>query len=106
MSVPAEAMGRRPRGDKVRGTLFYILLLISVAVGFILLFTLLADVLQKGVGYLDPTFFTQPSSSNPQNAGARPAILGTIYLMILLLVMVIALNGLAIIIRNKFTPTR
>ena len=92
MSVPAEAMGRRPRGDKVRGTLFYILLLISVAVGFILLFTLLADVLQKGVGYLDPTFFTQPSSSNPENAGARPAILGTIYLMILLLVMVVPIG--------------
>ena len=92
MSVPAEAMGRRPRGDKVRGTLFYILLLISVAVGFILLFTLLADVLQKGVGYLDATFFTQPSSSNPQNAGARPAILGTIYLMILLLVMVVPIG--------------
>ena len=92
MSVPAEAMGRGPRGDKVRGTLFYILLLISVAVGFILLFVLLADVLQKGVGYLDPTFFTQPSSSNPQNAGARPAILGTIYLMILLLVMVVPIG--------------
>ena len=92
MSVPAEAMGRGPRGDKVRGTLFYILLLISVAVGFILLFVLLADVLQKGVGYLDETFFTQPSSSNPQNAGARPAILGTIYLMILLLVMVVPIG--------------
>jgi phosphate transport system permease protein len=92
MSVPAEAMGRRPRGDKVRGTLFYILLLISVAVGFILLFVLLADVVQKGVGYLDETFFTQPSSSNPQNAGARPAILGTIYLMILLLVMVVPIG--------------
>jgi phosphate transport system permease protein len=67
-------------------------LLFSVAVGFILLFTLLADVIQKGVGYLDPTFFTEPSSSNPQSAGARPAILGTIYLMILLLVMVVPIG--------------
>jgi phosphate transport system permease protein len=92
MSVPAASIGSRPRGDKVRGTLFYILLLISVAVGFIHLFTLLADVVQKGVGYLDETFFTQPSSSNPQNAGARPAILGTIYLMILLLVMVVPIG--------------
>jgi phosphate transport system permease protein len=92
MSARTEALGRRPRGDKVRGTLFYIVLLISVAVGFILLFTLLADVVQKGVGYLDPTFFTEPSSSNPQNAGARPAIIGTIYLMILLLVMVVPIG--------------
>ncbi len=92
MSVPAATIGRRPRGDKVRGTLFYIVLLISVAVGFILLFTLLIDVFQRGVGYLDETFFTQPSSSNPENAGARPAILGTIYLMILLLVMVVPIG--------------
>jgi phosphate transport system permease protein len=92
MSVPTAAIGSRPRGDRVRGTLFYILLLISVAVGFILLFTLLGDVLQKGVAYLDPTFFTQPSSSNPDSAGARPAILGTIYLMLLLLVMVVPIG--------------
>jgi phosphate transport system permease protein len=92
VSVPAATIGRRPRGDKVRGTLFYIVLLISVAVGFILLFTLLIDVFQRGVGYLDETFFTQPSSSNPENAGARPAILGTIYLMILLLVMVVPIG--------------
>jgi phosphate transport system permease protein len=82
-------IGRRPRGDKVRGTLFYALLLVSVSVGFVLLFTLLADVVQKGVAYLDPVFFTEPSSTNPDNAGARPAILGTIYLMLLLLVMVV-----------------
>jgi phosphate transport system permease protein len=89
MSVPAATIGRRPRGDKVRGALFYALLLVSVSVGFILLFTLLADVVQKGVAYLDPVFFTEPSSTNPDNAGARPAILGTIYLMLLLLVMVV-----------------
>jgi phosphate transport system permease protein len=92
MSVRTAALGSRPRGDKVRGTLFYILLLVSVAVGFILLFTLLADVVQKGVAYLDPVFFTEPSSSNPDNAGARPAILGTIYLMLLLLGMVVPIG--------------
>jgi phosphate transport system permease protein len=90
-SVPA-AIGRRPRGDKVRGTIFYVILLVSVTIGFVLLFTLLADVIQKGVGYLDPTFFTEPSSTNPANAGARPAILGTIYLMVLLLVLVVPIG--------------
>ena len=92
MSVPAEAMGRRPRGDKVRGTLFYILLLISVAVGFILLFTLLADMHAEGRRVPRPDVLHEPSSSNPQNAGARPAILGTIYLMVLLLVMVVPIG--------------
>lgn len=86
-------IGRRPRGDKVRGTAFYAVLLVSVSVGFILLGTLLVDVLQKGIGYLDPILFTEPNNpTNPQEAGARPAILGTIYLMLLLLVMVVPLG--------------
>ena len=58
MSVPEAALGPGPRGAKIRGTLFYVVLLISVSVGFILLFTLVIDVLQKGIGYLDPVFFT------------------------------------------------
>jgi phosphate transport system permease protein len=92
MSVRAAAIGERPRGDKIRGTAFYVLLLVSVSVGFILLFTLVGDVIQKGVGYLDPTLFTEPSSSDPNKAGARPAIIGTIYMMILLLVFVVPIG--------------
>jgi len=92
VSTPAAAIGRRPRGDKIRGRAFYALLLVSISVGFLLLGTLIVDVLQKGVGYLDPTLFTEPSSTNPNRAGARPAILGTIYMMILLLVFVVPLG--------------
>jgi phosphate transport system permease protein len=90
--VPAAVIGKRPRGDKVRGRAFYALLLVSISVGFLLLGTLIVDVLQKGVGYLDPTLFTEPSSTNPDKAGARPAILGTIYMMLLLLVFVVPLG--------------
>jgi phosphate transport system permease protein len=92
MSAPEAALGPGPRGAKVRGTLFYVLLLVSVSIGFILLFTLIVDVVQKGIGYLDPIFFTEPNSTNPENAGAGPAIRGTIYLMVLLLVMVVPIG--------------
>ncbi len=92
MSAPAAALGRRPKGDKVRGTAFYVLLLVSISIGFILLFTLLADVLQKGIPYLDATLFTEPSSTDPSKAGARPAIIGTIYMMVLLLVFVVPIG--------------
>jgi len=90
--VPAAVIGKRPRGDKIRGRAFYALLLVSISVGFLLLGTLIVDVLQKGVGYLDPILFTEPSSTNPEKAGARPAILGTIYMMLLLLVFVVPLG--------------
>jgi phosphate transport system permease protein len=89
VSAPAAAVGRRPRGDKIRGRAFYVVLLASVSVGFLLLGTLIFDVLQKGIGYLDPILFTDPNSTNPDKAGAGPAIRGTIYMMVLLLVMVV-----------------
>ena len=85
MSVPAEALGRRSQGDRVRGTAFYVLLLVAVTIGFILLGVLLVDVLRKGIGYVDLTLLNEPNSSDPNKAGAGPAIRGTIYMMVLLL---------------------
>jgi phosphate transport system permease protein len=92
VAVSPATLGPRPRGDKVRGTLFYILLLVAVFVGFLLLGTLIVDVLRKGIGYLDVTLLTEPNSNDPQKAGAGPAIRGTIYLMLLLIVMVVPLG--------------
>ena len=70
MSAPAAVIGKRARGDKVRGTLFYVLLLVSVSVGFVLLGTLIVDVIRKGIGYVDPVLFTEPTSTDPERAGA------------------------------------
>jgi phosphate transport system permease protein len=89
MSARAEALGRRSAGDRVRGTAFYILLLVAVTVGFLLLGILLADVFRKGIGYVDGTLLNEPNSSDPNKAGAGPAIRGTIYMMVLLLGMVV-----------------
>ena len=107
MSVMPGAIGRRPRGDKLRGRAFYVLLLVSISVGFLLLGTLIVDVVQKGAGYLDPILFTEPSSTNPDRAGARPAILGTIYMMVLLLVFVVPLGvGTAIYLEEYANRAR
>ena len=92
MSAPAGTIGRQPPGAKVHGTTFYVLLLVCVSVGFVLLGALLVDVLQKGIGYLDPVLLTEPNSTNPARAGAGPAILGTIYMMLLLLVIVVPIG--------------
>ena len=91
MSVP-EALGRRSHGDQVRGTLFYVLLLVAVMVGFIMLGILLVDVFRKGIGYVDLTLLNEPNSSDPNKAGAGPAIRGTIYMMILLLLFVVPIG--------------
>jgi phosphate transport system permease protein len=90
MSVAA--MGKAPRGDKLRGWAFYVLLLVSVSVGFLLLGVLLIDVFRKGIGYVDPTLLNEPNSTDPQKAGAGPAIRGTIYMMVILLFTVVPIG--------------
>jgi phosphate transport system permease protein len=77
---------------RVRGGLFHAALLFSVAIGLVLLGTLLVDVLRKGIPFVDGVLLTSPPSSDPDRAGARPAILGTIELMALLLVMAVPLG--------------
>jgi phosphate transport system permease protein len=77
---------------RVRGGLFHAALLFSVAIGLVLLSTLLVDVLRKGIPFVDGVLLTSPPSSDPDRAGARPAILGTIELMALLLVMAVPLG--------------
>jgi phosphate transport system permease protein len=83
-SPGVEVQGNRPRGVW-RGRIFVGFLLLSLAIGFVTLGTLVIQVLIKGIAWVDPTLLTNPPSSNPEIAGARPAILATLYLGIMLI---------------------
>ena len=92
MSTAAVSLGRRACRERARGGAFSALLFLSVTVGFVLLATLVVDVLRKGIPYVDGVLFTSPPSADPDRAGARPAILGTVYMMGLLLLMTVPLG--------------
>jgi phosphate transport system permease protein len=107
--VSAEGLGlrSRSRGDSVRGVAFQALLLFSLAIGFVTLGVLLVDVLQRGLPYLDLALLTNPPSTDPQIAGARPAILATIYMMGILLVTVLPIGvGTAIYLEEYANKER
>ena len=53
--------------------LFVAFLVLSLLTGFVMLGALLVDVFQKGVRELSWAFLTNPPSSLPSRAGARPA---------------------------------
>jgi phosphate transport system permease protein len=76
----------------LKSGLFKLALLISLGVGFLMLGVLLLDVFSDGWGYLDGTLLTQPPSTDPQQAGARPAILATLYLGGLLLLFTVPIG--------------
>jgi phosphate transport system permease protein len=92
VNVQAFDLRSHDRGGRLRGWIFRLFLYLSVLIGFVLLGTLLVDVFQKGIAYLDPLLFTEPPSASPERAGARPAILGTIYMMIMLIMFIVPLG--------------
>lgn len=68
-----------------RGRAFHAFLLFSIAIGFVLLITLLVDVALDGIPQLTWHFLTSAPSTLPERAGLRVAILATIYLGLLLI---------------------
>jgi phosphate transport system permease protein len=92
MSVAsAHLRGGRPRG-LWKGRLFKAYLYFSLFIGFATLGALLLKVLIEGWRWVDPVLFFEPPSSDPQIAGAEPAILATIFLGILLLLFTVPLG--------------
>ncbi|MDQ3857793.1 MAG: phosphate ABC transporter permease PstA [Actinomycetota bacterium] len=92
MSTDLAPIGRRASGDRARGAAFQAALLFSLTVGFVLLGVLLVDVLRRGIPFADGVLLGNPPSADPDRAGARPAILGTVYMMGLLLLMAVPLG--------------
>jgi phosphate transport system permease protein len=76
----------------LKGGLFKLALLFSLGVGFVMLGTLLVDVFKDGLPYLDKTLLTNPPSTDPEIAGARPAIIATLYIGALLLLFTVPIG--------------
>lgn len=72
---------------KVRARIFQALMIFSLAVSMGVLIWLLVGTFIKGVPALNEKLFTGPPSSLPEEAGARPAILATLYIAVLVLLM-------------------
>jgi phosphate transport system permease protein len=76
-------------GKALRENGFRTFLYVSVAVGVIALGALLVQVLTDGLGFVDSVLLFNAPSSNPDKAGARPAILATIWLLGLVFLMAV-----------------
>ena len=90
--VRVTTVSLKRRGRDIKGAAFKGVLLLSLIVGFVTLVTLLVDVVRKGWQYVDKTLFTNPPSIDPAIAGARPAILATIYLGLMVIVFTVPIG--------------
>jgi phosphate transport system permease protein len=91
----------------LKGGLFKGMLLFSLGVGFLMLAILVVTVLRDGLPYLDLALLTNPPSSDPEIAGARPAILATLYMGVLLLLFVVPIGvGTAVYLEEYADKSR
>jgi phosphate transport system permease protein len=83
------------------------MLLFSLSIGFLMLAILVVTVLSDGLPYLDLALLTNPPSSDPEIAGARPAILATLYMGVLLLLFVVPIGvGTAVYLEEYADKSR
>jgi phosphate transport system permease protein len=91
----------------MKQAIFRAALLLSLAVAFVTLGALLYTVFRDGAGQLGERLLTGYNSSDPHQAGARPAILATIEMGLLLLAFVVPIGvGTAIYLEEYASKDR
>lgn len=103
-----EGLRSQPRGDKWRGSLFFALLLFALVVALLGLVALIVQSAIKGGPALSLELFTNgPSTLFPEDAGFRPAIIGSIYLILGVMVLIVPLGiGAAVYLEEYADNTR
>ncbi|MGZ5335676.1 MAG: phosphate ABC transporter permease PstA [Solirubrobacterales bacterium] len=86
-------LSEQPRGDVWRGNLFFAVLLLGVGIAMMGLVALIVQSTVKGWPAFGTDLITNPPSSvNPETAGFRPAIVGSLYLMVGVILLIVPLG--------------
>jgi len=90
--VTAEVLSTQPRKDVIRNTIFASLLFLAIAIALAGLCVLVGKNLVDGWSRLNLDLITQNNSSNPAEAGLRNAIIGTLWIMLFVIGMLVPLG--------------
>ncbi len=101
-AVNRQLAGRRNRS--LTATIFLLYLLLSTAIGLIALAVLLVTILQDGLPYLDVMLFENAPSANPDRAGARPAIIASVLVAVVLLATALPIAIGTAVYLEEFAP--
>ncbi len=107
--VDKEIVAKKMPSRIIRNQVFKGLFFLSTLFGLLVLGVLFYRIITQGIGYLDLDFFQNFASRRPENAGIKAAIIGTIWLMVVVAPVSLILGvGTAIYLeeyakKNKFT---
>lgn len=104
-----ELISKNIKKRKIRDKILKAITIAATLVGVFFLLALLIQIFSKGFRYLNWDFITGYPSSRPSKAGIAPAIVGSVYILVLTAVIAIPLGiGTAVYLElyakpNKFT---
>ncbi len=101
-TVTSSLVGRRQ--GRVAARLFLVYLVFSTVFGLVALAVLLGTILVDGLPFLDLLLLTGAPSSNPAVAGARPAILASIMVAVVLVATALPLAVATGVYLEEFAP--
>ena len=87
---------------RLKGTIFYGACLIAIGLVLLALLLLLVDVFGRGLTYLDADFLTGVPSRRPENAGLLPALLGSLYMGVIVAVVTFPIGIAAAIYLEEY----
>ncbi len=86
------------------GAVFGVLTVVAMAIGLLTLGTLIVDVVRDGWSVLSWDFIRNFPSRRPSEAGIRSALIGTVYVMVLVAVIAFPLGVSAAVYLEEFAP--
>lgn len=86
------------------GAVFGVLTVVAMAIGLLTLGTLIVDVVRDGWAVLSWDFIRNFPSRRPSEAGIRSALIGTVYVMVLVAVIAFPLGVSAAVYLEEFAP--
>jgi len=91
-SVTQEMLSEQPRRDLIRNTIFASLLFLAIAIALIGLVVLITDSIVKGWSAFDLGLITNGTSSFPEDAGLRSAIIGTLWIIGIVIALIVPIG--------------
>src|SRR4029078_3051878 len=110
MTAAAPAVPRRELAASAtdwRGLVFHGILLIALLFSLLILFVLVADLMNRGLAVLldrGVGFLTSPSSANPAKAGVSQAIFGTLMMAVFVALIAFPVGIMTAVYLEEYAP--
>jgi phosphate transport system permease protein len=102
-AVTLKQLSSQPRADVWKGNIFLAVLLLALTAALVGLAAIILQAAIEGAPAFSTKLFTNgPSTINPEDAGFRPALIGTVYLIIGVIFLVVPLGVAAAIYLEEY----